>query len=498
MTNRPSFGVSATSVAKRKSFGKRPMAKGSRSFGIPRSKPACGLTKGRANPFKSTGQKALTMTKVYTELVSQSLILITVSEGSFSDEVLDILRDYVSFDKLKKKCELPASLYHTVADRLRDMDYVSFNDLPLIVEKIFVSKEVNFFSKDVGGLDLSSKLTENIVKCMYPYQEEGIRFGIQLNGRLLIGDVMGLGKTLQSIALAIYYKNDWPLLIVCPSSVQSQWRNELINWIGDDFEVDIEFVNTNSVFEKCNDPSRRIFIVSYDVVTRRKNLDNIFGDCLIIDESHYIKTKSAKRTKAIVPLIQSCKRAILLTGTASLSRPMEIFSQVNSLLPSVYSNQLAFEYRYCGEDGIDNARHLKELHLLLINTVMLRRTKKVLTKFLPSKIREIIYLQNEDAEETIKESLPKIDDTTPQMGEVTFSNDLSPEEMQVMLYGDTNFSSGGAPKMMQEYCQTGKRKASLLVKYIENYLEENTDDKVLFFAHHKFVLDAFSVVCVVV
>ena len=37
---------------------------------------------------------------------------------------------------------------------------------------------------------------------LYPYQEEGVRFGLYRKAAL-IGDEMGLGKTLQGIALAI-------------------------------------------------------------------------------------------------------------------------------------------------------------------------------------------------------------------------------------------------------------------------------------------------------
>ena len=40
---------------------------------------------------------------------------------------------------------------------------------------------------------------------LYPYQEEGVRFGL-FKRAALIGDEMGLGKTLQAIALAISKK----------------------------------------------------------------------------------------------------------------------------------------------------------------------------------------------------------------------------------------------------------------------------------------------------
>ena len=48
-------------------------------------------------------------------------------------------------------------------------------------------------------------------------------FGIWKNGRVLIADDMGLGKTIQAICLACYYRREWPLLIVVPSSVRFDW-----------------------------------------------------------------------------------------------------------------------------------------------------------------------------------------------------------------------------------------------------------------------------------
>ena len=41
-----------------------------------------------------------------------------------------------------------------------------------------------------------------------------------------------LGKTIQAIAIAAYYADDWPLLVVCPSSVRLTWKNELLRWLG--------------------------------------------------------------------------------------------------------------------------------------------------------------------------------------------------------------------------------------------------------------------------
>lgn len=53
---------------------------------------------------------------------------------------------------------------------------------------------------------------------------------------------------------------------------------------------------------------------------------------VVADESHYFKSRNAARTKILVPLIQSAKRAILLTGTPALGRPEEVAIIIEILL----------------------------------------------------------------------------------------------------------------------------------------------------------------------
>jgi SWI/SNF-related matrix-associated actin-dependent regulator 1 of chromatin subfamily A len=49
-------------------------------------------------------------------------------------------------------------------------------------------------------------------------------FGVERKGCVIIADEMGLGKTVQALGIARYFKNEWPLLIICPSSVKYSWR----------------------------------------------------------------------------------------------------------------------------------------------------------------------------------------------------------------------------------------------------------------------------------
>lgn len=67
----------------------------------------------------------------------------------------------------------------------------------------------------------------------FEFQKKGVEFGLSRFGRVLIGDEMGLGKTVQALGLAHIYKKDWPLLIICPSALKYNWRNEVRDWMPD-------------------------------------------------------------------------------------------------------------------------------------------------------------------------------------------------------------------------------------------------------------------------
>jgi len=57
---------------------------------------------------------------------------------------------------------------------------------------------------------------------------------------------MGLGKTLQAIAVACFYKDEWPLLIMLPASLKYQWVEELEKWLPELLPSDINMINSSS------------------------------------------------------------------------------------------------------------------------------------------------------------------------------------------------------------------------------------------------------------
>lgn len=88
------------------------------------------------------------------------------------------------------------------------------------------------YSKDVfKSID---DLPECLKKVLYKFQVEGVAFGLKQCGRVLLCDEMGVGKTIQAIGLCSLYKENWPVMIICPTSLKFNWNAELLKWLGGD------------------------------------------------------------------------------------------------------------------------------------------------------------------------------------------------------------------------------------------------------------------------
>ena len=65
---------------------------------------------------------------------------------------------------------------------------------------------------------------------LYPFQYVGVHFAQLAGGRCLIGDDMGVGKTIQAIAHIALNTDNLPALVVCPASVKYNWAKECRAW----------------------------------------------------------------------------------------------------------------------------------------------------------------------------------------------------------------------------------------------------------------------------
>lgn len=69
-------------------------------------------------------------------------------------------------------------------------------------------------------------------------------------------------------------------------------------------------------------------LLTTDAETLIDALNNQNFKVVIVDESHYMKSRSATRSRILLPVVQKAKRAILLTGTPALGRPEEVLNSL--------------------------------------------------------------------------------------------------------------------------------------------------------------------------
>eukprot|EP00887_Chlorella_sp_A99_P006963 scaffold2.g6963.t1 len=207
---------------------------------------------------------------------------------------------------------------------------------------------------------------------LYPFQQEGVRFGVARGGRCLLADEMGLGKTVQALAIAAAFgPEDWPLLVVCPATMKLVWQDAGMAKLLDGMDPGA---------------AARVLIVSYEMVK---------------------KSPITQRTRAVAGLARAMRRMVLVTGTPALSRPIELFPQIDILAPGMFGSINDFGMRYCNGKpaelhfhaspgtGMDyrGSSNLAELQAWLRATLMVRRLKSEVLDQLPDKVRKRVPIE---------------------------------------------------------------------------------------------------------
>lgn len=225
----------------------------------------------------------------------------------------------------------------------------------------------------------------------------------------------------------------------------------------------------------------KILIVSHDMMSRcfDKLLERNFG-VLIIDESHNFKNFKAKCTKSATDLAKIAKRVILLSGTPALSRPNELFTQLNIIDDKFFGNFINYSKRYCegktssfGWDSTGKS-NLEELEVVLAKKFMIRRSKQDVLQNLPDKTQEVVTL------DVNLDSFSEEDRKCLNALALRYQQEKKGSERHSILI--TFFS------------ETAKIKIPSVCSYILQILE--TTNKFLVFGHHQTMLNAIEKVLV--
>ncbi|MRJ76624.1 ATP-dependent helicase [Aeromicrobium sp. SMF47] len=150
---------------------------------------------------------------------------------------------------------------------------------------------------------------------LMPHQAQVVAAAAEGHRTFLLADEPGLGKTAQAL-LAAHAADAYPLLVVVPNVVKTNWAREAEIWTPNRKATVIQG-DGDSI-----DGFADIVIVNYEVLDRHVGWLGDFGfRGMVVDEAHFIKNKSSQRSKHALELSERIRsrtaRPLLmaLTGT---------------------------------------------------------------------------------------------------------------------------------------------------------------------------------------
>ncbi len=262
-----------------------------------------------------------------------------------------------------------------------------------------------------------------------PFQRAGVSYLLSQR-RAFLADEQGLGKTIEALA-TLQADGAFPAVVVCPASLKLNWLREIERWLPGrsaralvgtgagsgpgagsagatvagiagshvaNFGAEVvgagvassEAVGAGVV--AIPGAGADITVVNYDIVAARLDeLRELGPRAVVLDESHYCKNASAKRTQAARRLAAAVPReglVLALTGTPVMNRPQELISQLRIVgRLEDFGSGAQFGRRFRGPDA-----H-RRLHWHLRARCYVRRLKTEVLPQLPPKTRGVVPVE---------------------------------------------------------------------------------------------------------
>lgn len=287
------------------------------------------------------------------------------------------------FDRRSKLWRIPMDEYALSAlmDTFPNADIEQ--DIMLWAKERLERREMLLEAKTAADADLLYEYADKL----RPYQRAAVRFLAIARGGLL-ADEMGLGKTVEMLAaLREMEMLDWeryltgddpteppPLrvLIVCPNSMRSVWEKEIFQWWP--YETLVHHVQGELKFDSRGEIPAGFWIVNWERTHRRDTLAAMMWDAIVCDESHRMKGRDTKQSKAVRSF--KGKHRFLLSGTPIKNEVTDLWAQLQFLEPDRWTSYWKFFDRYVAwKEGffgkeITGARNEEELRARIATTVI--------------------------------------------------------------------------------------------------------------------------------
>jgi SNF2 family DNA or RNA helicase len=267
----------------------------------------------------------------------------------------------------------------------------------------------NLYKLQVLGFDISCVLLEvrnqarevlqaNILLTKYIKEKYSFLYDYQITcavrgimqKKLLVTDECGLGKTLETFAIADYFLRQGSVervCVCCPSSIKWQWQREIKKWFNRDAVIIKGYPEERKfLYEK----KPQVFIINYEQILR--DFWDIYNltkwQIILLDEMTYLKNPKAKRTKYVQQLSPSLLYG--LTGTPIENKLEDAFTLGNIIQPG-WMSKADFYTKYCNfgmQFGFKILLNYKNVDDFMKNflTIAIRRKRQDVAHFPPKVI----------------------------------------------------------------------------------------------------------------
>ncbi|XP_015752926.1 PREDICTED: transcriptional regulator ATRX-like [Acropora digitifera] len=332
------------------------------------------------------------------------------------------IRKLIKDDKLTDETKRARKLEEERRKRLLERTRNNEDDMPS--ESARVSKLV--LESDQTSKEIIAEVNEDLVQHLKPHQCKGIQFMYDCliesvnswkkdepGGGCILAHCMGLGKTLQVIALVHTLMTNKEInlqrvLVVCPLNTVLNWQVEFDKWLSVDDRLEVFVLQDVS-----GDNWRRadmlnhwlkyggVMILGYSLYrnlsqclrVRSKNQKKIFKEALvdpgphlvICDEGHILRNDATAISKALNAI--KTRRRIVLTGTPLQNNLIEYHCMVSFVKPSLlgtrkeYTNTFAnpIQNGQCADSTSLDVQLMKQrchvLHKMLEGCVQVSKRK---------------------------------------------------------------------------------------------------------------------------
>ncbi|HEU4406916.1 MAG TPA: DEAD/DEAH box helicase [Polyangiaceae bacterium] len=217
-----------------------------------------------------------------------------------------------------------------------------------------------------------------------PYQLEGFRWLVRLAARGaggVLADDMGLGKTVQALALLLERAGAGPALVVAPTSVAFNWRDEARR-----FAPSLRL----ALYADAPDRDRAlaelgpgdVLVLSYGLLARdAERLSARRFATLVFDEAQHLKNATTRRFRAARALEADVR--VALSGTPIENHLGELWALFALTFPALLGGWEAFRRRYAAPIEKRNDPAAAPALARAIAPFLLRRTKAQVEAELP-------------------------------------------------------------------------------------------------------------------